>query len=52
MKKQLTGSGFEVINNENGRPEVKFNNDMIESIDISISHCKKFAVANVVILYK
>lgn len=52
MRKPLIGSGFEVINNEKGKPEINFNNDIIESIDISISHCRDFAIANVVILYK
>lgn len=46
---------FEVINDKQGRPCVNLLNislDNIESIDISISHCKLYATANVVILYK
>ncbi|MCI8291216.1 MAG: hypothetical protein HFJ25_03045 [Clostridia bacterium] len=50
--KLLIGSGFEVINNEFGKPEILINNEKIESVDISISHCRDFAVANVVILYQ
>lgn len=46
---------FEVVNNEQGRPEIKLLNvdtTKIQSIDISISHCKLYAIANVTILYK
>ena len=41
---------FEIINNDIGRPEVYLKNK-IESIDLSISHCKEYAVANVVVLF-
>lgn len=46
---------FEIINDKQGRPFVNLLNiDMkkIESIDISISHCKSYASANAVILFK
>ena len=46
---------IEVENDSQGRPSVNlFNVDMkkIENIDISISHCKSYATANVVILFK
>lgn len=45
---------FEVINDENGKPEVilKTPIDEIVNIDISISHCKEYAVAMVVVLFK
>ena len=46
---------FEVVNDEQGRPQMNLlniNTDEIESIDVSISHCKLYATANVVILYK
>ncbi len=45
---------IEVENDSQGRPSVNlFNVDMkkIENIDISISHCKSYATANVVILF-
>ena len=45
---------IEVENDSHGRPRViLFNVDMkkIENIDISISHCKSYATANVVILF-
>ena len=46
---------FEVTNDEQGRPSIKLvgiDEKSIEDIDISISHCKKYAVANVTVLYK
>lgn len=46
---------FEVINDEQGKPQINLlniNTDNIESMDISISHCKLYATANVVVLYK
>ena len=48
-------TNIEVINDENGRPRISFVNkeiEAIESIDISLSHCKGYAVANVVVLLK
>ncbi len=46
---------FEVVNDEQGKPQINLKNintENIESIDISISHCKLYATSNVVILYK
>lgn len=46
---------FEVVNDKQGRPKINLlnvNTDKIESIDISISHCKLYAIANVTVLYK
>ena len=46
---------FEVTNDEQGRPSIKLvgiDEKSIENIDISISHCKKYAVANVTVLCK
>ena len=46
---------FEIVNDEQGRPSVNLLNiDMkkIENIDISISHCKSYATANAVVLFK
>ena len=44
---------IEVLNDENGRPYVNLlkENINITDIDISISHCKTYAVASVVIYY-
>lgn len=46
---------FEVENDKQGRPKINLlnvNTDKIQSIDISISHCKLYAMASVTILYK
>ena len=44
----------EVLNDANGKPHVTFSNknisDKMEAMDISISHCKDYAIANVTIL--
>ena len=42
---------IEILNDENGRPFVNILKEdlIIEDIDISISHCKTYAVANVVV---
>ena len=45
---------FEIIDDEQGRPYLNLynvNTKDIESIDISISHCKLYETANVVILF-
>ncbi|MBR3163127.1 MAG: holo-ACP synthase [Clostridia bacterium] len=54
-KYALSWKDVEVINDNNGKPHItinKINIDLIENIDISISHCKEYACANVVVLYK
>lgn len=45
---------FEILHDEKGRPKVnlKINIKEIENIDISISHCKEYAVSTVVVLFK
>ena len=46
---------FEVVNDEQGNPQINLlniNTENIESVDVSISHCKLYATANVVVLYK
>ena len=45
---------FEVLNNENGKPKVILKNkiDNLEDIDISISHCKEYAVATIIAMFK
>ena len=44
---------FEIINDEHGKPEVVLKTEIpeIQSIDISMSHCKEYAVATVVVLF-
>ena len=51
----ITWKNAEVINQKNGKPQINWVSvsfPQIESMDISISHCKKYASANVTILYK
>lgn len=45
---------FEIVNDVKGKPEVNLKIEIseIESIDVSISHCKEYSVANVVVLFK
>ena len=53
-KYALNWKDAEIINNEQGRPQVKILKSIqqIKEIDISISHCKEYAVANVVVVVK
>ncbi len=53
-KFQIGWKDIEVTNDKNGRPKVKIvgvNTNNIENIDVSISHCREYATANVVILF-
>lgn len=45
---------FEIENNQAGKPILKihFNIPNLQELDVSLSHCKQYAVANVVALYK
>lgn len=54
-KYSICWKDFETINDGQGRPSIilhNINTEKIESIDVSISHCKEYAIANVVILFK
>lgn len=54
-KYSITWKDIEITNNEQGRPELNFIGIIlknIENIDLSISHCKEYAVANVTLLKK
>ena len=54
-KYELTWSDYEVLNDDMGKPIVKIIGDKIEeleNIDLSISHCKQYAVATVVAVFK
>lgn len=49
----ITWKNAQIINDENGKPKIEFLGiefEQIKSIDISISHCKEYATANVTIL--
>ena len=52
-KYEISWTDVEVENDEQGRPKLNFidmDGNGMEDIDISISHCKQYAIANVVIL--
>lgn len=54
-KYAISWKDIEILNDENGRPYINIINNnfkQFEDIDISISHCKEYAVANVVVMYK
>lgn len=55
-KFEIAWKDAEILNDENGKPRVTFRNkkleEKIENRDISISHCKEYAIANVIIIFK
>lgn len=54
-KYDIGWQNIEVINDENGRPHINLLDIQIpeiEEMDISISHCKEYATANVVVVWK
>ena len=54
-KYELSWTDYEVINDYKGRPYIKLPKrylQNIENIDVSLSHCKEYATANVTILFK
>lgn len=50
MKSERSWKNFEVGKDETGRPFLKINGEIegVESVDLSISHCREYAVATVV----
>ena len=49
----MTWKDFEITNDEQGRPCLTIKGmdlSKIENIDLSISHCREYAVANVTLL--
>ena len=54
-KFDISWHNAQVINDKNGNPQIEFLDikfDKLKSIDISISHCKEYAVATVVAVVK
>ena len=51
-KYEITWKDIEIINNENSKPKVKINKNIniTNNIDVSISHCKKYATATAIIV--
>ena len=55
-KYSITWKNIEVINNKQGKPTINIkditNEELeIKNIDISISHCKNYAVANAIVIF-
>ena len=50
-KYSISWKDVEIINDKQGRPQVKMlmKIKQVEQIDISLSHCKEYATANVVV---
>lgn len=54
-KYEISWKNAEIINDENGKPQVNFIGKSFEeiiSIDISLSHLKEYAIANCMVLIK
>ena len=54
-KYEINWNNIEIKNDNTGRPKVNILNlqlENLQNIDISISHCKEYAVANVLCLWK
>ena len=49
-KYEIGWKDMEILNDKQGRPQVKIKGVQRENIDISISHCKDYAVAMVIML--
>ncbi len=54
-KYDIVWKNIEIVNDETGRPHadlIELNIEEIEEIDVSVSHCKEYAVANVVVAWR
>lgn len=50
-KFDISWKDIEILNDENGRPYTKLKNmDFVESIDISLSHVKDYAIATALVV--
>lgn len=45
---------FEILNDKNGKPNVNLNFKIkkLENIEVSLSHCKEYAIASTVAIFK
>ena len=52
-KYDIEWKDIEILNDDSGRPFVNIlkQNIEIKNIDISLSHCKTYAIANVLVIY-
>lgn len=51
---EYTWKDFEILNDKNGKPYVKLGIkiDELDDLILTLSHCKEYAVANVIAIYK
>ena len=49
-KFEIDWKDMEILNDEQGRPNVRIRGIKKENLDISISHCKEYAIATVVMI--
>lgn len=51
---EYTWKDFEILNDKKGKPCVRLNFKIeeLESIEVSLSHCKEYAIANAVAVFK
>lgn len=54
MKSEFSWKNFEVVKDETGRPSLKINGEIegLESVEVSLSHCREYATATVVALFE
>ena len=54
INSEYSWKDFEVLNDENGKPYIKLGIGIpnLEDLSLTLSHCKEYAVANVVAIYK
>ena len=54
IKCEYTWKDFEILNDESGKPYVKLGIkiDELDNLILTLSHCKEYAVANVIAIYK
>lgn len=54
-KYEITWTDVEILNDEKGKPKVHFitkeYSDIIDQIDISLSHLEEYAIANCIIMF-
>ena len=53
-KYELAWKDYEILHDKNGRPVANISkiSDKIQDVEVSLSHCKEYAVANVIVLFK
>lgn len=52
-KHSIEWKNMEILNDNNGRPVIQIHNSnlKIDTIDVSLSHCKEYAIATVIVIF-